>query len=341
MKSYFILAMALLFFLRAYSQDSINKTDAKGLKQGSWVGKFEKGKKRYEGSFIDNKPNGLFTYYYESGEKNAELFFSGNGAKAKYFHLNGRLKGKGNYIDQKKDSTWLYYDDREILSQEENYSMGKKDGPSKIFYLDGTIAEEKIYRNGIENGPCKQYFQGGKLKYEAMYVDGNPDGKVNFYHPIGSLKSTGIYKDAVKDGEWISYNEDSLVYAREFYQLGVLKNLKIENGLFITRYEGGSIKEEYLYRDGKKNGIYKEYYEMEAEKPVAGDTSKKTMAEWETIYNDVKIFDDQHVPVTSKIKSRGNYVNDKPDGEVTHYRLSGEIEKVEIYEGGQLIKKKK
>ena len=72
-----------VFRFSSLAQGSNNITDAKGFKQGKWVGTFESGKTRYEGSFKDNLPFGTFVYYYESGEKSADLVFSENGKKTK------------------------------------------------------------------------------------------------------------------------------------------------------------------------------------------------------------------------------------------------------------------
>lgn len=342
---YFLFLLPACMFLAllvSAQKDTLNLTDSKGLKQGRWIGKYENGKKRYEGNFKDGYPAGEFIYFYESGEKNAEMFFSDKGkrSKAKYFHLNGVLMGKGNYVGQEKDSTWLYYDDREILSQEENYAEGKKQGVSKVFYLDGSVAEERNFRNNVEHGMCKQFFKGGKVKFEADYVDGNPDGKVTFYHPNGQIKSTGLYQYAVKNGEWISYNEDGSVYTVETFVKGVAVKLKKENGIFITQYPNGDIMEEFTYRNGMKNGPFKEYYDKPIEPREPKDTSQKAMEEWETLYSDVKLFDDQHVAEAPKIKAQGNYLNDKLDGEVTYYHISGAIDKVEFYKDGVLMKKK-
>lgn len=347
MNYFHFLPVSFYLFFAAVSvslaqKDTINITDSKGLKQGKWSVNYENGKKRYEGNFKDNNPTGAFIYFYESGEKNAEMIFTENGkkSKAKYFHLNGMLMGKGNYSGQKKDSTWLYYDDREILSKEENYREGKMEGISKVFYLDGSIAEEKNWRNNVEHGSYKQFFQGGKLKYEANYADGNPDGKVNYYHPNGQIRSTGIHQFAVKNGDWISYNEDGSVYTIECYNMGNLTLLKKMNGIFTAQYPSGNPMEEFPYKDGMKNGIFKEYFDKPMEPREPKDTTKKAMEEWETLYSDVKLFDDQHVTESPKIKTQGNYLNDKLEGEVTHYHISGAIEKVENYKDGKLINKK-
>lgn len=336
MKNFTLLVTAIfLLDYASFAQGNLNSTDAKGFKQGKWVGKYESGKTRYEGNFKDNQPYGTFIYFYETGEKSAELTFSDNGKKnkARFYHINGRLMGRGNYIDQKKDSTWLYYDDREILSHEENYMHGKREGISRVFYLDGSVAEEKNYRNNVENGPCKQWYPEGKLKYEANYLDGNPEGKVTHYHYNGQIKSTGLYQYAVKNGEWISYNEDGSVFMSETYKKGELATLKKENGLFTTQYPSGNTKEEFTYSNGLKNGAFKEFFDKAAEP----DSTSSGFWEPEKMYNENTDFMEQTFTKPQKIKTTGNYKNDKLDGEVNHFDINGKLEKTDFYRDGELI----
>lgn len=336
-----LLAESITAFTTFQQKDTINFTDAKGNKQGKWIGKYDNGKKRYEGSFKDNNPVDTFFYFDESGQKNAQMIFSDNGRKseASYFHLTGKMKGKGSYVDQKKDGTWLYYDDREILSEEANYKMGKREGVSKIFYLDGSIAEEKQWKNDVEHGLNTQFFPGGKMKFDANYVDGNPDGKVIFYHPNGQVKSIGIYQHAVKNGEWISYNADGTIYTIEIFNKGVVTKLEKKNGVFTSLYPNGSLKEVLSYNNGLKNGTITEYYDKIITEHK-DTTAVKSMDEWEKIYSGVPMSEDELVVESPKIKKRGNYVNDKLEGEMTYYNNSGTIDKVEIYKDGQLVKKK-
>ena len=78
---YLLLCLLLGSSLTGFAQ---NKKDAKGLKQGAWV-KIDPSKKNklYEGSFVDDKPNGLFKYYFPSGKIKAITTYSENGTKAR------------------------------------------------------------------------------------------------------------------------------------------------------------------------------------------------------------------------------------------------------------------
>ena len=118
--------------LLAQSNEQLNFTDSKGLKQGLWRKTNELGQLKYEGAFKDGKPIGHFIYYYAGGQKKAETDYSKNGTLARtiLYHEVGGLKAKGNYINEKKDSIWNFYDEKERLTSIENYKDNKRNGKS-------------------------------------------------------------------------------------------------------------------------------------------------------------------------------------------------------------------
>ena len=73
--------LLLLFPLLALSQD-INNVDINGYKQGKWLKKHNNGNIKYKGQFTDDKPFGLFYYFYENGKLKAEKKFFHNGQAA-------------------------------------------------------------------------------------------------------------------------------------------------------------------------------------------------------------------------------------------------------------------
>src|SRR5690606_34958299 len=93
----------------------INQVDSKGQKQGEWRKPYEGNTVfRYVGQFKNDKPIGKFVYYYQTGDVEAIITFlpDGKTAYSKMYHESGYLMAKGKYINQLKDSTWMYYDDR-------------------------------------------------------------------------------------------------------------------------------------------------------------------------------------------------------------------------------------
>ena len=67
--------------------ETLNQTDAQGLKQGPWV-YYIYGSLWYKGSYLDGKPTGAW----------------------KYYGPNGNLRTKGSYLKGKEIGTWEQYD---------------------------------------------------------------------------------------------------------------------------------------------------------------------------------------------------------------------------------------
>src|SRR5437016_3114141 len=133
----FLLVLSLYSLLITHYSVAQNKTDEKGFKQGNWEKTDPATKKiTYKGTFKDDKPQGLFIYYYPNSDSvHTKMDFGQDGkvAYAQLFHYTGKLQAKGKYINEQKDSTWNFYDDKGTLLSAEVYVNGKKDGPSKIF----------------------------------------------------------------------------------------------------------------------------------------------------------------------------------------------------------------
>jgi len=202
-----------------------NKTDAQGRKQGYWEKTDPKtGKMVYKGTFKDNKPEGLFTYYYEgidSVRSKSDFRQGGIIAYVQMFHLvSGKIQAKGKYINEQKDSVWNFYDERGNIISTEGYKLGKKHGPSKIFFPDGKLSEEKKYQDGVLDGPFKMYFDEKVVKAEGKYVNGNYEGPCTWYYPNGIAAAKGLYEKGNKKGVWLYKDKEGKVTSKEVWVNG-------------------------------------------------------------------------------------------------------------------------
>ena len=130
-----------------------NKTDPQGRKQGYWEKRDPKGNTLlYKGTFKDDKPQGLFIYYYpgtDSIQTKSDFRQNGKVAYVQMFYLStGKIKARGKYTEEKKDSTWNFYDERGVLISTENYLKGQKHGPSKVFSPTGKFRKKRTIRTG-------------------------------------------------------------------------------------------------------------------------------------------------------------------------------------------------
>jgi antitoxin component YwqK of YwqJK toxin-antitoxin module len=210
-----------------------NRTDARGLRIGKWVGTYSNGAVRYRGQFRNGKPYGTFRYFYPAGILKAKMTYSDDGRTAhlKSFQLNGKTMAEGKFINRKKDSTWLYFSDVDgKLVLEENYKTGVKQGPVIVFYPStGRPSELTDYKNGRKNGRWIKYFPDGKISTSGVYVNDTLQGPFSVYDINGKLLMQGQYEKSLQEGLWITYDSLGNIRKKQYFQGGLpVKKKKIE-----------------------------------------------------------------------------------------------------------------
>lgn len=216
----------LMFAVPVFSQSvdgEINFTDSQGRKQGLWKKTFPDSQVlRYEGSFKDDKPTGTFKYYYPGGEIRVILVHKGNGrSSATVLFPDGVKMAAGVYMEEKKDSTWTYYNQFGEKIAVENYIVGKLYGSSLKFHSNGQLLQEKYFENDLENGIFREYFDNGIKSREATYINGSLEGEAAFYHPNGEVRFAGLYYKDAKNGIWKTYDEGGKLIDERRYTKGV------------------------------------------------------------------------------------------------------------------------
>ncbi len=181
-------------------------------KNGPWQNMYANGKLKTTGQFHHGIPIGEFTHYYEDGKKRASVVFSNNGriAQSTTYYPTGNVMAVGKYIDQQKDSTWLYYaDSTDKLLSKEHYIHGNLEGES-ITYYPGTkqAAEIIIYKKGKKQGPLLKYFPDGSLMTRGTYVNDLLDGEFFLYYPDGKPQLIGAYSKGEQIGDWKYFDEE-------------------------------------------------------------------------------------------------------------------------------------
>jgi len=250
----FLLLVLFLSPLLIQAQDE-NKTDAKGRKTGKWTVKYEDGKTtRYTGEFKDGKPIGEFKYYYETGELKSTLKFRSDGKSsfAVFYHTKedgGKKMSEGKYIDQKKDSTWVYYDNSEIKTYTQEYKNDLEHGKKYIYYISGKLSEEFTYVNGVLEGKWGQYFEGGHRRKVGNYKEGVLWGQVSVYNgETGKLEQEMLYKKGVVHGLCTVYDEDGKMKKEVYFNNGnIVKESKVEEFKLLLE------KEKEAKKDTKTN----------------------------------------------------------------------------------------
>ena len=217
------IVLVVLCFVQGAGQE-INKTDSEGRKQGLWMKYYDDNDSllRYKGRFVDDLPVDTFIYLYPTGELQTTLFHRKDGyAISNSYHKEGTLMATGRYYNQKKDSTWNYYNELGIRISLEFFIEGKKYNSWKVFYPDGKLAALKNWENDMENGPHMQYYRNETLFKELNFVNGSLEGPGVYYHENGQVSRKGEYYHDAKEGIWKEYDEEGNLVREIKYNRGV------------------------------------------------------------------------------------------------------------------------
>lgn len=120
--------------------------------------------------------NGVYTWYYENGEKSRQLNY-----------LNGVKSGK--------ETTWFQGG---VLAGETPWKDDKENGRAVKYYENGQKKWEIIYQNGAEQQTARYWYDDGRKRMEVDYKDGKENGLRREWDPTGKL---------IKEEKWINGNQ--------------------------------------------------------------------------------------------------------------------------------------
>ncbi len=210
----------ILLSLFVFSQEG-NKTDAKG-KQGGWKKYHKNGMLSKVGFFKDDKAVGEWKYYYDTGKIQRKMTHKGSHSYSITFHKTGGPQSVGKYVNQKKDSTWLYYDLDGYKIASDYFINGERNRVSYVYYQSGKIAEETEFRNDFEQGFCNKYWKSGKKKMVGIYENGALEGKAVYYNSFGIRSISGYYYHGLRNGVWLYFEDNgTTIKKKEKYDKGI------------------------------------------------------------------------------------------------------------------------
>lgn len=263
-RTVFFLFLLFSISLSFAQNDTLNRTDARGRKQGYWIKK-EKGKKIYEGRFRDNRPQGEFKYYYPDGKIQNISRFEKNGSVSytTIYHNNGRIAATGKHFYEAKDSVWNYFNYGGKLIKVESYKNGLPDGTWEI-YDNSTqnLLEERNYKAGKKHGIWKSYYTNAQLRYEISYNNNVMQGSYKCFYHDGKPWHTGYYNNDFIDSVWVTYDRSgkmakrkkirdgkTLEYQFFAYNRGVSTLVSADSVAYVVAFREGV---EFVYWSGKK-----------------------------------------------------------------------------------------
>src|SRR3569832_2018752 len=107
----FIFQLSFAQTFQVFKGDTINRRDAKGVKQGIWRKYFPNDTLFTESTFKNGKRTGIFKTCYKSGAVKSILKYRGltDVSDATFYFEKGKVEATGKYFYKVKDSMWTYY----------------------------------------------------------------------------------------------------------------------------------------------------------------------------------------------------------------------------------------
>ncbi|WP_157624819.1 toxin-antitoxin system YwqK family antitoxin [Sunxiuqinia dokdonensis] len=217
-----------LILYMGQAQNAINRLDSNGQKQGFWQKKQTNGNLAYEGTFLNDQPLGEFKRYHANGLLKARLFYpeDSDTISAELFDIRGKLMAKGNYVGEKKQGLWQYFQNGQLIS-EEVFENNQKHGTSKTYYPTGELFEKTDWKNDLQTGIYRAYFKNGKPYLECRMEGGKRDGACQVYYENGQLELDAMYVQGLRNGDWNYYHPDGTFSHTLTYDLGLLLNPQV------------------------------------------------------------------------------------------------------------------
>jgi antitoxin component YwqK of YwqJK toxin-antitoxin module len=249
-----------------------NQTDESGRKQGKWIhlGKeqpekgFPEDGKISEGTYRDDRRDGLWIFYYKDGvTPKTEGEYKNNRPNGPFiqYHPNGAIKEKGTFEKQRYIEELERYNEKGIKVYEAKYNeAGKEDG--KVVYYHDNGNPEFVYEanNGIPNGKATRFWPNGDVKEEIVYgADGtvqSTSGEKPMVNPEVKIEKATSGKTAPqpKNVSGFKPNDYNKIFNdnKELWMEGTFKDGKLWDGrLYIYDSDGLLLKVEVY-----KKGVY-------------------------------------------------------------------------------------
>jgi antitoxin component YwqK of YwqJK toxin-antitoxin module len=171
-------------------------------------------------SFAQDKPDGPYKSYYDSGELKTEGQYQNKKRTGdwKNFHKNGQISRLYGYKEGKRNKEYTsYYEDGILKIKVE------KEGDVYVtssFYDSGNL----FYKRENETGYYKSYYKNGAVKVEANYVERELVGAWKKYYENGEVEWIVNYEEGYRQRGY-----------KHFYKNG---DLKLEGNNFKDKLLG-------------------------------------------------------------------------------------------------------
>ncbi|MCR9152804.1 MAG: hypothetical protein NXI09_01730 [Bacteroidetes bacterium] len=320
-------------------KQNVNRFDQQEQKQGLWLSFHKNMAKKVEGPYLNDLKNGYWKYYKANGNLiKVEKWINGElqeGAtevakvevRKEIDPKTGKLSFKGAYQNGKPTGVHRNYDAEGKVSSATVYDQGiklfegiideqgRKQGPWKAFYKDGSLKSEGAYKDDLKVGRWRYYYTNNVLEQQGSYNAGRAQGMWEWYYSTGDLLREEEYNLGLEDGMSIEYNDTGAVIAQGTYVDGM------KEGLWTSTINDH--KEVGEYFEGLRSGVWKHYYLSNDQLRFEGAYETGLETGFHIYYYE-----------NGKVKERGNYAGGERQGIWEFFMKNGKRTVTIEYEDG-------
>lgn len=226
--------------------------------------------------YLNNKKHGKEITKDKKTENTLKISFYINGRKdgiEEIFYPEGNILKKLKYSNGLAEGEFIeYYKDGQI-KYKGGYKKGKFDGVINEYYEKGEIKKRINYSNGLRNGLHEEYSAQGALLKRLNFINDKEDGEIIINYPDGKLQKKYTAIEGLKNGVYQEYDKFGEKSLEVTYNHGKKQGNE-------TLYEKGRIISETHYINGKKDGKYIYYSELDLVEVMGDYKDNKRVGKW-------------------------------------------------------------
>ncbi|MBX2978402.1 MAG: toxin-antitoxin system YwqK family antitoxin [Flavobacteriales bacterium] len=260
------------------AQDTLNRVDDMGRKQGHWrivapstdKPGYADGALVEEGRYTNSKRVGVWRRYWPNGNVMSEITYQMGRPKGEYktYYPSGKVEESGSWDLDRNTGKFQRFHPNGKLAQDFVFNEhGLRDGEQKYYHENGQLAVQVQVKEGREEGSLKRYTAEGQLQQVAEFNNGvinqansryvrsvpkAEDVKVDASAPAAPAVSAEEKPNAVPFRE----NGYNTLYDKQLRisQQGEFVNGRLHNGKRYTYNSDGILTRIQIFKGGRYAG---------------------------------------------------------------------------------------
>lgn len=173
-------------------QDTLNRLDETGRKQGYWKVTapkadkpgYQDGQLIEEGRYSNSKRIGIWRRYWPNGAVMSEITYQMGRPRGEYrtYYPSGKVEEQGSW------------------------DLDRNTGTFQRYHPNGKLAQDFVFNaNGVRDGEQKYYHENGQLAVQVHVDEGREDGALKRFTPDGQLQQVAEFESGVIDASSSKY----------------------------------------------------------------------------------------------------------------------------------------